>query len=416
MNRRRLLQGLSFSMLAAKLSGTSTLYGQTEEAQAQPMRTLSANDRIQVGFIGPGSRGQELIRQLLRTPGVDIAAQCDVYEPRFAEVNEMVGKTVPSHKDYRELLDRKDLDVIFIATPPVFHASYSIAAMKSGRPVYCEKTIGFTPEDCANVVDSVRKTGQIYQVGHQMRYASWIADSINRVHKGDIGEPTHVYGYWHRSDNWRREVPNPSLEHLMNWRLYRESSGGLLEELGSHHIDIANWVFGEQPQTLFGTSSIAVYHDGRTVGDNVQAVLGYSKGRRMFFSSLTDNGLMADQVWVYGTEGSLQITLADATLYKRTSKMITEASHSDVVQKGVETGASYNTDSAIPYRGPGQRVGMKQGEDPTLTACKSFMECVRKKKQPFANVDVGYKSAIACSIGRHAMYEGHLATIPQLTT
>jgi hypothetical protein len=59
---------------------------------------------------------------------------------------------------------------------------------------------------------------------------------------------------------------------------------------------------------------------------------------------------------------------------------------------------------------------MKQGEDPTLTACKSFMECVRKKKQPFANVDVGYKSAIACSIGRHAMYEGHLATIPQLTT
>ncbi|MGA9958585.1 MAG: Gfo/Idh/MocA family oxidoreductase, partial [Acidobacteriaceae bacterium] len=125
MNRRRLLQGLSFSMLAAKLSGTSTLYGQTEEAQAQPMRTLSANDRIQVGFIGPGSRGQELIRQLLRTPGVDIAAQCDVYEPRFAEVNEMVGKTVPSHKDYRELLDRKDLDVIFIATPPVFHASYS---------------------------------------------------------------------------------------------------------------------------------------------------------------------------------------------------------------------------------------------------------------------------------------------------
>ena len=95
MNRRRLLQGLSFSMLAAKLSGTSTLYGQTEEAQAQPMRTLSANDRIQVGFIGPGSRGQELIRQLLRTPGVDIAAQCDVYEPRFAEVNELVGKNVP---------------------------------------------------------------------------------------------------------------------------------------------------------------------------------------------------------------------------------------------------------------------------------------------------------------------------------
>ncbi|HTU50676.1 MAG TPA: Gfo/Idh/MocA family oxidoreductase [Acidobacteriaceae bacterium] len=415
MNRRRLLEGLSFSMLAGKLSGTSSLYGQTEEPQPQPARKLSANDRIQVGFIGPGSRGQELIRQLLRTPGVDIAAQCDVYEPRFAEVNELVGKNVPAHKDYRELLDRKDLDVIYIATPPVFHASYSIAAMKGGRPVYCEKTIGFTTEDCANVVDTARKTGQIYQVGHQMRYASWIVESVNRVHKGDIGEPTHVYGYWHRSDNWRREVPNPSLEHLMNWRLYRESSGGLLEELGSHHIDIANWVFGEQPQTLLGSSSIAVYHDGRTVGDNVQAVLGYTKGHRMFFSSITDNGLMADQVWVYGTEGSLQITLADATFYKRTSKMITEASHPDVVQKGVETGASYNANPELPYRGPGYRVGMKHGEDATLNACKSFMECVRKKKQPFANVDVGFRSAIPCAIGRDVMYAGREAKVPQLT-
>ena len=135
----------------------------------------------------------------------------------------------------------------------------------------------------------------------------------------------------------------------------------------------------------------------------------------MFFSSLTDNELMADQLWVYGTEGSLQITLADATLYKRTSKMITEASHSDVVQKGVKTGASYSTDSSIPYRGPGLRVNMKRDEDPTLTACKSFMECVRNKKQPFANVDVGFRSAIPCAIGRAAMYEGREAKIPQLT-
>ena len=108
MNRRSLLQGLSFSMLAAKLSGASSLYGEAEVSQPQPARTLSANDRIQVGFIGPGSRGQELIRQLLRTPGVEIAAQCDVYKPRFAEVNEMVGKNIPAHTGHRELLDRKD--------------------------------------------------------------------------------------------------------------------------------------------------------------------------------------------------------------------------------------------------------------------------------------------------------------------
>jgi predicted dehydrogenase len=403
-------------MLASKLSGAPSLYGQTAESQPEPARTIAANDRIQIGFIGPGSRGQELIRQLLRTPGVEIAAQCDVYEPRFAEVNEMVGKKVPAHKDYRELLDRKDLDAIYIATPPAFHASYSIAAMKSGRPVYCEKTIGFTPEDCTSVVGAVKKTGQIYQVGHQMRYASWIGDSIERVHRGEIGEPTQVYAYYHRSDNWRREVPNPSLEHLMNWRLYQETSGGLFEELGSHQIDIANWVFKEQPQDVLGTTSIAVYHDGRTVGDNVQAVVGYSKGRRLFFSSITDNALAGNQIWVYGTDGSLQITGEDATFYRKKEKTITAASHSQVVQRGLKTGASYNPDSVMPYRGPGDPVPVRNREDPTLTACKSFVECVRSKQQPFANVDVGFGSAMACSIGKRAFADGRLAKIPQLTT
>jgi predicted dehydrogenase len=414
MDRRNLLQTLSLSMLYAKVFGASSLYGQAAELHGEPARPIAANDRINVGVIGPGSRGQELIRQLLRTPCVEIAAVCDVYEPRFAEVNELVGKKVPGHKDYRELLQRPDLDAIFIATPPVFHAEYAIAAMNSGRPVYGEKTLGFTPEDCTDVVDAVAKTGQVFQIGHQMRYGSWIQESIRRVHQGEIGVPTHVYAYWHRSDNWSREVPNPSLEHLLNWRLYRESSGGLLEELGSHHIDIANWVFGEQPQTVIGTTSIAVYHDSRTVGDNVQVVFGYSKGRRMFFSSITDNSLMADQLWIYGTEGSLQITLEDATIYKQKTKMITAASHSDVVQRGLKTGATYKANWEMPYRGPGNRVTMKKEEDATLTACKSFIQCVREKRQPFANVEVGFGSGMACAIGKRALAEGRVMDIPQL--
>jgi len=401
-------------MLAAKLSGTSSPFGEAEEPQPEPARPIAANDRVNIGIIGPGSRGQELIRQLLRTPGVEIAAQCDVYEPRFAEVNEFVGKKVPAYKDYRELLERKDLDAIFVATPPLFHAPCAIAALNSGRPVYCEKTIGFTPEECTNLVDAVARTGQIFQVGHQWRYGSWITDGIQRVQRGEIGEPTHVYGYFHRNDNWRREVPKPELEHLINWRLYRESSGGLLEELGSHFIDLANWVFGEQPQTILGTTSISTYNDGRTVGDNVQAVFGYSKGRRMFFSSILDNGIAGAQLWIYGTKGAVQITLEDSTIYWEKAEMITAASHSKVIDRGLKTGASYQAETLTPYRGPGLRTQMKKEEDPTLTACKAFIQSVRTRKQPFANVDVGYGSGIACSIGRQAIFEGRVATLPQL--
>jgi predicted dehydrogenase len=414
MNRRNLLQGLSFSMLAAKLSGASRLYGQAAELKPEPSRPTAANDRINIGIIGPGSRGQEVLRQFLRTPGVEIVAQCDVYEPRFAEVNELVGKDVQTYKDYREMLQRKDLDAIVIGTPPVYHAEYAIAALESGKPVYGEKTLGFTPEDSQNVVDAVAKTGQIFQIGHQMRYASWIGDSIDRVHRGEIGEPLQVYAYYHRSDNWRREVPNPSLEHLMNWRLYNETSGGLFEELGSHQIDIANWVFKAQPEDVMGTTSISVYKDGRTVGDNVQAIIGYSEGRRLFFSSITDNALLGNQIWVFGTNGSLQITSQDATFYIKREKTITAASHTHVITRGLKTGASFDPNSTMPYRGPGIAVPVRNSEEPTLTACKAFAESVRTKKQPFADVEVGYGSAMTCSIGKRAFAEGRTMKVPQL--
>jgi predicted dehydrogenase len=409
MNRRDMLQGLSLSMLSSNLLRNTPLFAQT--AMQQP---IAANDRINVGLIGPGSRGKELIRQMLRTPGVEISAVCDVYEPRFAEVNELVGKKVPPYKNYRELLERKDLDAIFIATSPVLHAEIAIAAMESGRPVYGEKTLGFTVEDCNNVVAAAKRTGQSFQIGHQFRYASWIQQTMKRIHRGDIGVPTHVYSYYHRTDDWRRPVPDPKLEYLFNWRLYTDSSGGLLEELGSHAIDLANWVFEEQPETILGSTSIAMYHDGRTVGDNVQAVVGYSKGRRMFFSSITDNAMMADQTWVYGTEGSAQITMEDATFYKPVAKKITAASHSEVIDRGLKTGASYNTSLDMPYRGPGERVTFNSEENPTLTACHDFIQCVREKRKPMAGAEVGYRSAIACAVGKEALKDGRTMSLPQL--
>lgn len=411
-NRRRLLQGLSLGVLSANLPFADRIYAETQDGA--PQRPTGANDRFAVGVIGPGSRGQELIRQLLRIPDTEIAAVCDVYEPRFAEVNELVGKKVSAYKDYRELLTLTGLDAIFIATPPAFHAQYTIAALESGRPVYQEKTLGFTPEENKAVVDAVQRTGQLFQIGHQMRYGSWIREAVERIHKGEIGEATHVYAYWHRTDNWRRSVPNPKLEHLLNWRLYQESSGGLLEELGSHDIDFANWVFQEQPHSILGTTSIVRYNDGRTVGDNVQAVLSYSKGRRMFFSSLTDNVQTGDSIWVYGSNGSVEITLQDATFYGQERKTITAASHTNVVNRGLKTGASYATAPEMPYRGAGDRIYHKKGESPTLTACKSFIECVRQKKQPFAGVKVGYGSGMTCAVGKTAVREARQIQIPQL--
>ena len=407
MNRRELLGGASAAWLAMNLDGVRSL--------AEPAKA----EAVSVGVIGPGSRGQELIRQLLHVPGVRIAAVCDIYEPRFAEVNRLVGSEVPHTVDYRELLARKDLDAIYIATPLAHHAEHVLAALKTNRPVYGEKAMGFTPEQCAEIYEAASKPGALFQIGHQYRYAPWVRAAVEEIKKGRIGEPTHVYAYWHRNNNWRRAVPSPDpggkLEHLINWRLYRETSGGLVTELGSHHIDIANWIFDVIPERATGMTSIVRYHDGRTVGDNVQAVFSYPGGRRLMFSSITDNAKMGNELWVYGTEGSVAITIEDATFYyepkMHTKPVVTGA---EVATHGIVTGASYATKGEMPYRGPGEKLPVTVKEDPTMTACRAFIECVRANRQPLANARVGYGSAIGAAIANRALYAEEGIAVPPL--
>jgi predicted dehydrogenase len=403
-NRRELLGGASAAWLAAGLG------------RAEARRS---GDAIRIGVIGPGSRGQELMRQLLHLPGVEVAAVCDIYEPRFAEVDRLAGAAVPHTRDYRELVARPELDAIFVATPLACHAEHVLAALRSGRPVYGEKAMGFTPEQCREIYGAAMAPGALFQVGHQYRYAPWVRAAVAAVQQGRIGEPTHVYAYWNRNNDWRRPVPAPDpggrLERLINWRLYRETSGGLVTELGSHHIDIANWVFDAIPERVTGMTSIVRYHDGRTTGDNVQAVFSYPGGRRLMFSSLTDNAMMGNELWIYGTEGSAAITIEGATFYyEPKTHPRPAATAQEVVTNGITTGASYSTRGEMPYRGPGEQVAVTVTEDPTLTACRAFLECVRRRQQPVADARVGYGSAIAAALANRAVYEEEGLRIPGL--
>jgi predicted dehydrogenase len=322
--------------------------------------------------------------------------------------------------EYRRLLDRNDIDAFLIASPLAFHAEHLIAAAKTGLPIYGEKAMAFLPSECQPVVDQLVQNNTLYQVGHQYRYASWAQESFRRIKAGHIGRPTHIYAYWHRNGDWRRPVPaddpDGRLEHLINWRLYRESSGGLVTELGSHHIDMANWIFGEVPSSVIGTSSICRYHDGRTVGDNTIATFNYTEGRKLFFSSITDNAKNGNELWVYGDEGSVQITMEDATFYYEKNKQspMLAPSGKTVVQNGIVTGASYSTRGEMPYRGEGERIVTKDDEDSTLTAVRSFVGAVHGEHPIEADVYVAYGSAIACAVAHSAVMTEERASIPPL--
>lgn len=322
---------------------------------------------------------------------------------------------------YAELLSRNDVDAVLIASPVSLHAKHVIASARSGRPIYGEKALGFTVADNQQIVQEVLRAKVPFQIGHEYRYAAWVKESMRRVHAGDIGRPTSIYAYWNRDGNWRRSVPSPDpggkLERLINWRLYREISGGLGTELGSHHIDIANWVFNEQPESVLGTSSICAYDDGRTVGDNVQMVFNYSQGRRLMFSSITNNAKNGNELWIYGTEGSVQITIEDATFFHEKKRSNTptadKAISRTIVERGVVTGASYATAGEMPYRGPGERVQTGTTGDPTLESVRSFVEAVRGEHSIDADVHVGFRSGISCAVAHDAVFAERRPMIPQ---
>ncbi len=419
-DRRLFVRGLSAAVAASTLVTDSVLAQSSQTSQQSSKADAEAAKQIarttdsspfRLGIIGPGSRGQELVRSFLRVPGVKVVAAADVYKPRFAELNAICGYQVPSHADYRALLDRKDLDAVIVATPLGLHAEHVLPALEAVHHVYGEKTMAYTIEDAAKIVNATTTHKRIFQVGHQYRYSPWIRAAVARVQQGEIGDVTHIMAYWNRNNNWRRAVPDPSLERLINWRLYNEWSLGLLAELGSHHMDIANWVFGSTPTAAIASGSICMYHDGRETDDNVQAILSYSAGRRFIFTSMTDNSKMGDQLWLYGTKGSLNLTLQDATFFYE-PRRITKTPVQSKDGKAVITSASYNPHGEMPYRGPGKPVQVTTAEDPTTASTRAFVYCVRTGTRPIADEHVGFGSALAVVQSNQARLKKQEVPIP----
>ncbi len=397
MNRRQFIS-------QAAVAGSALLLAEDGNLWAK-----AASGQVNLGIIGVGSRGQQLMRTFLRVPGVRFAGLCDVYEPRFAAGREITKESTPIYHDYRELLNARDLDAVIVATPLSFHSQHVIAALESGRHVYGEKSLALTVEECNRVVDAVKRSAKHFQVGLQYHYAPWYREVLGHIQAGKIGHVTQIYAYWHRNNSWRRPVPNPSdrkLERLINWRLYKEYSGGLVAELGSHHIGFANEVFGGLPESVVGSGGIDFWKDGRELQDNVQVTYRYPAGQTLVFSAITTNQLDGAQVRVYGTGGSAVLTEADAIMYYEPKRPQSAAAQEKVVEHGIVTGATYLAE--MPYRGPGERVAVpedKQG-NPDYLACASFIDSIRNNRPPEANEQVAWAAGVAVALGNRAIDEG----------
>ena len=317
-------------------------------------QAVAPSDWVNVGVIGVGSRGQHMMSMLLRVPGVRITGLCDVYEPRIAEGRKVTGEQTPAYSDYRKMLDAKDMDAVMVSTPLGLHAEHVSAALDSGRAVYGEKSMGRTLEDCNLIRNTAKRTGKIYQVGLQYTYAPWYQEAAQRIKEGKIGQVREIHSYWHRNNNWRRPVPNgsgPELERLLNWRLYRQWSGGLLAELGSHQITFANGIYGSMPESVMASGGVDFWKDGREIEDNVHAILRYPGGQTLQASYITTNRLDGAQERIFGTGGSVVLTHTDATYYQEPWYPNSAIPPEITIEHKLITGPTYSAEQ--PYHGKG---------------------------------------------------------------
>lgn len=273
--------------------------------RAEPLRAGSGD--INIGVIGVGGRGKFLLDRLKKIPGVNVVAVCDDYDPNYRKALEITDNKAKGYKDYRKLLDQKDVDAVVIATPLFLHKKMTIDAFDAGKHVFCEKAMAMTAQDCHAMVDARKAADKVLQIGHQRMFDLTYLEAIDQIRKNKLGSITQMRAYWHRNNNWRRNVPDPKLERKINWRLYRDYSRGLLTELGTHHFQLAHWVLDKMPVSVVGSGGLNYWKDGREVYDNINFIFKYDDGTHFIYDSMISNKKYGAEFQVMGNLGTMEL-------------------------------------------------------------------------------------------------------------
>jgi predicted dehydrogenase len=209
LNRRSLLKAggaiTAQSLLGARLH---LLAATPEESQSD--KPISANDHIQLALIGAGGQGQGDTRWAVQVPGVKLVAVADCYDGRLARSKELWGDDLFTTRDYREILVRKDIDAVLIATPDHWHKQAAVDAMHAGKDVYCEKPMIHLYSDGPEMIEAARSNNRILQVGSQRVSSLVYAKAKELLQSGAIGQLNMVTAHWDRNSStgaWNYTVP-----------------------------------------------------------------------------------------------------------------------------------------------------------------------------------------------------------------
>jgi len=388
-------------------------------------QSISKKDKVRLGVVGPGSRGSHLIRlinSVSEKENMEVIAICDIYEPSIKNALSLVPNA-KVFRDYRSMLEMKELDAIIVATPLHEHAKATVDALNNGIHVFCEKAMALTLDDTHAMAEAHYRTGNILHIGHQRLFDPKFLKGMNRIHNGDLGIVTQIRAYWHRNNNWRRPVPadNPELERFINWRLYREYSLGLMTELASHHIQVANWAKKALPVAVRGAGSISYWKDGREVEDNVALIYSYADGTQFIYDSMIQNKKYGLEVQVMGDKGTIELE-TNRLFYEEEPTPPKPAGIVQLIQNinegvfgAVSLGSSsWDAELASTYKG--DPVVAEDNTDGTLEELIGFADSVREGKPIDGLFEQGYYGSVWTLLGQEAIDTGKVITMPDKLT
>jgi predicted dehydrogenase len=302
LNRRNFLG--SFSSLMMLMGGVEIARAQ-EKKEGQKER--QTGPPLNCAVIGCGQWGREILTNLSRVPKSQIVGICDTYGPYLNRAQTLAPKA-RKYPKYADLLAEKEIQAVIVATPTHLHKQIVLDAIQAGKHVYCEAPLAHTVEDARTIARAAKGAVKVYfQAGLQQRSDPELIHILEFVRAGAAGTPILTRSQYHKKNSWRRSSPNAEFETALNWRLRKETSLGLVGELGIHNIDSAGWFMNRRASSVTGFGSTILWNDGREVPDTVQAVVEYNRGARLVYDATLCSSFDSEYDTYFGTDATVMV-------------------------------------------------------------------------------------------------------------
>jgi predicted dehydrogenase len=376
-------------------------------------------------LIGAGARGQELLQTVLQIAGVEVVALCDAYTGRAARARARTNGLATIYQDYREILGRKEIDAVIVATPDHWHKTMVIEAVQAGKDAYVEKPLTYAIDEGTQIVEAVRKAQRIVEVGSQGISSATAAKAREMIKAGRLGQITMVRatynrntaeGAWiypippdasERTVNWQQFLgPAPkrpfSLERFFRWRCYWDYSGGIATDLFVHLLTMIHHVMdANMPRSVMASGELYRWKESRDVPDTVNAVLVYPEGFTVNLSSTFNNNVGSESGFeILGTEGSVAFrggTLAFVPENVHENNRWVVASWPEELEKAYyadpKVQARETPSSWKPEMKEAREVWDEWGQDATVVHLTRFFDAVRARTNPVEDAAVGHRAA-----------------------